>query len=88
MTALRVTVFVVWQAFGESSHMELLKELLGQIFSTPMYHPKSKPFIDHIIHFGVLDGHIWFRNYQVTLTHSCTYIRTCTCTVAAVFKES
>ena len=37
-----------------------------QVFSTPNYHPKSKPFIDHVIHFGLVDNHIWFRNYQVT----------------------
>ncbi len=37
-----------------------------QIFSTPYYHPKSKPFVDHVFLFGILDGKIWFRNYQVS----------------------
>ena len=37
-----------------------------QVFSTPYYHPKSKPFVDHVFHFGLADNHLWFRNYQVT----------------------
>lgn len=36
-----------------------------QIFSTPCYHPKSKPFIDHILSFSIEDNRIWFRNFQV-----------------------
>lgn len=43
----------------------MLMVLVMQIFSTPCYHPKSKPFIDHVFHFGIMDGRIWFRNYQV-----------------------
>ena len=35
------------------------------MFTTPFYHPKSKPFVDHIFHFGIADNRIWFRNYQV-----------------------
>lgn len=36
-----------------------------QIFSTPYHHPKSQPFIDHVITFSVLDSRIWFRNFQI-----------------------
>jgi len=36
-----------------------------QIFSTPYHHPKSQPFIDHVITFSVLDDRIWFRNFQI-----------------------
>ncbi|RWS04010.1 ribosome biogenesis protein BRX1-like protein [Dinothrombium tinctorium] len=43
----------------------LLKELFVQIFGTPNYHPKSQPFVDHILTFTVLDHRIWFRNYQI-----------------------
>jgi ribosome biogenesis protein BRX1 len=46
-------------------HYRLLKELFTGVFSTPYYHPRSKPFIDHIFHFGLLDDHLWFRNYQI-----------------------
>ena len=35
------------------------------MFNTPKNHPKSKPFIDHVISFNYFDGKIWFRNYQV-----------------------
>jgi ribosome biogenesis protein BRX1 len=36
-----------------------------QVFGTPKGHRKSKPFIDHIFHFSIVDDKIWFRNYQV-----------------------
>lgn len=28
-------------------------------------HPKSKPFIDHVLTFSLVDGRIWVRNYQI-----------------------
>lgn len=43
---------------------------LLQVFSTPYYHPKSKPFVDHTFYFGFMDNRIWFRNYQVTISVS------------------
>jgi len=52
--------------FDTEPHLKLVKELLAQVFSTPNMHPKSKPFVDHIINFYICDGRIWFRNYQVT----------------------
>ena len=36
-----------------------------QIFATPNHHPKSKPFVDHVITFTLLDKRIWFRNYEI-----------------------
>lgn len=38
---------------------------LFQIFGTPNGHPKSQPFIDHVLTFSILDNRIWFRNYQI-----------------------
>lgn len=35
------------------------------MFNTPRYHPKSKPFVDHIFSFKNFDDRIWFRNYQI-----------------------
>ncbi|XP_010603739.1 ribosome biogenesis protein BRX1 homolog isoform X2 [Fukomys damarensis] len=35
------------------------------IFSTPRYHPKSQPFVDHVFTFTILDNRIWFRNFQI-----------------------
>lgn len=40
-----------------------------QLFGTPLGHPRSKPFVDHIISFYVVDGKIWFRHYQVCRSH-------------------
>ena len=40
-------------------------ELFIQTFGTPQYHPKSQPFVDHVFTFSIMDGKIWFRNYQI-----------------------
>jgi hypothetical protein len=53
------------QAFDEQPHLQLLKEMLTHAFATPKRHPKSKPFLDHVINFSVAEGRIWLRNYQV-----------------------
>ncbi|KAG8225302.1 hypothetical protein J437_LFUL001916 [Ladona fulva] len=51
--------------FSTKPHLALMKELFIQTFSTPNHHPKSQPFIDHVLTFSYLDGRIWFRNYQI-----------------------
>jgi len=43
----------------------LIKEIFSQSFGTPKMHPKSKPFIDHIMMFGYFADRIWYRNYQI-----------------------
>ncbi|KAE8742934.1 hypothetical protein FOCC_FOCC011486 [Frankliniella occidentalis] len=53
------------KSFDEEPHYLLLKELLTQIFGTPNGHPKSQPFVDHVLTFSILDNRIWFRNYQI-----------------------
>ena len=54
-------------AFDQQPHLQLIKEMLGQIFGTPKAHQKTKPFFDHVFSFTLADGRIWFRNYQVVL---------------------
>ncbi|XP_048449712.1 ribosome biogenesis protein BRX1 homolog [Rhincodon typus] len=51
--------------FDKEPHYRLLKELFIQVFSTPRYHPKSQPFVDHIFTFTITDNRVWFRNYQI-----------------------
>uniref|UniRef100_A0AAY4DIF2 Ribosome biogenesis protein BRX1 homolog n=1 Tax=Denticeps clupeoides TaxID=299321 RepID=A0AAY4DIF2_9TELE len=51
--------------FDKEPHYSLLKELFIQTFSTPQYHPKSQPFVDHVFTFTITDNRIWFRNYQI-----------------------
>lgn len=51
--------------FDSEPHLQLLKEMLTQVFATPKRHHKSKPFFDHVISFTVADGRLWLRNYQV-----------------------
>jgi len=52
-------------AFDEQPHLKVAQELLRQMFAVPRGHMKSKPFIDHIYHFALVDERIWFRNYQI-----------------------
>ncbi|KAL0965884.1 hypothetical protein UPYG_G00287130 [Umbra pygmaea] len=51
--------------FDKEPHYALLKELFIQTFSTPHYHPRSQPFVDHVFTFTITDNRIWFRNYQI-----------------------
>ena len=46
-------------------HWGLLRTMLLRAFATPRWHPKSKPFFDHVISFTLADDKIWIRNYQV-----------------------
>merc|ERR1719272_1651266 len=52
-------------SFKEQAHFRLIKEVITQIFAVPRGNTKSKPFIDHIYQFSVVEGRIWFRNYQI-----------------------
>ena len=38
---------------------------IRQIIDFSLGHLKSKPFIDHVFQFSIVDGNIWFRNYQI-----------------------
>lgn len=51
--------------FDEEPHWKLLKEMFTQIFGTPKSHPKSQPFVDHVLTFSIVDHRVWFRNYQI-----------------------
>jgi hypothetical protein len=46
-------------------HLRLVRELLSQAFATPLGHPKSQPFHDHVMAFGWADNRVWFRHYAV-----------------------
>jgi len=52
-------------SFESKPHYQIMKEMLIQIFATPNHHPKSQPFVDHVMTFTILDNRIWFRNYQI-----------------------
>eukprot|EP00092_Neocalanus_flemingeri_P031816 GFUD01034563.1.p1 GENE.GFUD01034563.1~~GFUD01034563.1.p1 ORF type:complete len:326 (-),score=101.57 GFUD01034563.1:53-1030(-) len=51
--------------FSDEMHWQVVKELLTGIFSVPNHHPKSQPFFDHVYTFSIVDGKVWFRNYQI-----------------------
>ena len=56
-------------SFDTTPLLQSIKEMLHQAFNTPKNHPKSKPFIDHVISIAFYDGRVWFRNYQVVNQH-------------------
>ena len=45
--------------------------VLVQIFAAPKDHRKGKLFHDHVFVFSIVDGHVWFRNYQVIYLSIC-----------------
>uniref|UniRef100_S4RGY9 Ribosome biogenesis protein BRX1 homolog n=1 Tax=Petromyzon marinus TaxID=7757 RepID=S4RGY9_PETMA len=51
--------------FDTVPHYAILKELFTQTFATPHYHPKSQPFVDHVLSFSIADHRIWIRNFQI-----------------------
>lgn len=53
------------KSFDSAPHWSLLKTLMGHIFTVPKGARHSKPFVDHILLFSILDNRVWFRNYQV-----------------------
>jgi len=54
------------QSFSTEPHLILMQELLTQMYGTPKGHRGSKPFLDHIMTFTVMDGQrIWVRHYQM-----------------------
>lgn len=56
--------------FNQSEHWKLMKNLLLDAFNTPMGHPKSKPFVDHIMSFFIVKNNICklVYNYHVILS--------------------
>ncbi|KAK6197313.1 RNA-binding protein required for biogenesis of the ribosomal 60S subunit [Scheffersomyces amazonensis] len=53
------------KSFLENDHYKLIKELLTHCFGVPPNARKSKPFIDHVMTFSIVDNKIWIRNYQI-----------------------
>ena len=52
--------------FDSAPELQLIKALFKEVFAVPLGHPKSKPFVDHVMSFFVVDGKIWIRNYQIS----------------------
>lgn len=53
-------------AFESEPHLRVMRELFLHVFGVPQGARKSKPFIDHVMGFSVVDGKIWVRNYQIS----------------------
>ena len=52
-------------SLSKSEHGKIMQELLTSVFGTPLSCRKARPYYDHVFQFGVADGRIWFRNYQI-----------------------
>jgi ribosome biogenesis protein BRX1 len=53
------------QSFELNDHYKLMKELFTHTFGVPPQARKSKPFVDHVMTFSIVDNKIWVRNYQI-----------------------
>jgi ribosome biogenesis protein BRX1 len=51
--------------FDTQPHLLVIKELLTHIFSVPKASRKTKPFVDHVMGFTLVDGKIWCRCFQI-----------------------
>ncbi|KAL6944707.1 Ribosome biogenesis protein brx1 [Hanseniaspora osmophila] len=56
--------------FDDKPEFKLIKEMLLHNFGVPPQQKKSKPFIDHVMSFSIVDGKIWVRNYEIAHTAS------------------
>lgn len=54
------------EEFEGAAHLKLIKEILTQVMGTPKNHPKSQPFVDHVLNFSIVDNKIWVRNFQIS----------------------
>ncbi|KAJ1659847.1 Ribosome biogenesis protein brx1 [Dispira simplex] len=53
------------RSFDTKPHLQLLKQLFIHSFGVPKGTRRSKPFVDHILTFSLVDNCIWFRNFQI-----------------------
>lgn len=53
------------ESFDQDPKWVIFKQLVRDSFGIPKFHPKSQPFVDKVFHFGLSDGKIHFRNYQI-----------------------
>lgn len=67
--ALATRVFLVSRFDSSLSLRDLTYRRHSQTFAVPKTARRAKPFIDHVINFSIVDGKIWFRNYQVRASH-------------------
>jgi len=51
--------------YVDDTLLSALRLTHSQIFGVPPGARRVKPFIDHVLSFSMLDGKIWFRNFQV-----------------------
>jgi ribosome biogenesis protein BRX1 len=51
--------------FNKTPELQLVKELLTQVFAAPAQHVRTQPFVDRVYSFMLADGRIFFRHYQI-----------------------
>lgn len=51
--------------YSSTAHGQVMKDLLTAIFGVPKNHKKTRPYVDHVIHFAWSDDRVWVRNYQI-----------------------
>ncbi|KAE8210895.1 hypothetical protein CF327_g5293 [Tilletia walkeri] len=53
----------------QAPHWSVVRELFTHIFSVSRGVRRSKPFVDRVMSFSVLDGKVWIRNFQIVENH-------------------
>lgn len=58
------------KSFDGSAHHLLMKEMFTHTFGVPPNARKSKPFVDHVMTFSIVDGKVWIRFFQISETEA------------------
>lgn len=59
-------------AFDKDPSFRLMREVLTHVFGVPPKARKSKPFIDRVMGFSIVDNKIWVRHYQIAEEEAAT----------------
>jgi len=53
------------ESFDKSETLQSMREMLTMIFQAPATSRNVKPYHDHVFTFSVVDGRVWFRNWEI-----------------------
>lgn len=56
------------ESFFSTDHYKIVREMITQTFGVPPSARGSKPFIDRVMSFSIVDNKIWVRSYEIKMT--------------------
>ncbi|AFP65357.1 ribosome biogenesis protein BRX1 (nucleomorph) [Chroomonas mesostigmatica CCMP1168] len=54
--------------FTNKPHLNLIKKIFTEFFSSKRNNIKAEPFLDHVVSFCFYNSNIWIRIYQITIS--------------------